>query len=598
MLKKFSVIVVVLVLVIATRIGAVALVGAQPPLFSINCLVTAGKSHDYSVATLISESLAKIGINLEVTYMEPSAMGARLWSDPTCFKTYDEGGWDSMFMHLGHDLAFSSKMFVPWADWSVSYNNEIVTMLEEQALKEPNATKREELFSELWTEAVRNDPSILVLYWPKYGFIHRSGVEIIIQGEPYKYTPNFPAFSNFFFDYYWTPGEGKDTVVYGLVTEPDHWIQWFSSGCRFTAPLVSGLYHCQIDPETGGAIYVPDLATSYDMSADGTVWTFHLRKGVKFHDGVEFMARDVKFSYDVQLDPDISAVMNAGWRDHIESVDIIDNYTVRFHLDEYSYDAIDWFADHHASIYPEHILGDIPVEDLRTHLYNSESPPPTTGPYKLVKWEAGAYAEYEVFGDYFGGIGDNQAKTVILKILKEPVTALAAFEAGEVDALHGRSYFMDLLPEVERLEQDPDIVVDVPVIPNAVTATFQVNHANPMLGNKYVRLAIAHAIPYDQITELISPFFERANYYGAKGASGAPTLEDAPLFEYDLEKARDYLKQAGLPEYPAYIYNSPPSLSAIPLWEWIQYPVISALAGVAVGAVVMQQWVKRKTKSS
>jgi peptide/nickel transport system substrate-binding protein len=315
---------------------------------------------------------------------------------------------------------------------------------------------------------------------------------------------------------------------------------------------------------------------------------------VKWHDGVEFTAKDVIFSYDAMQDPELAGVMTSHAFGKIESWEALDDYTVRFVLKDYDYSAIDWFAEHHGAIYPAHVFEDIPIKDIKSSTYNSESPPPGTGPYKLIEWKPGEYAKYELFEDYYGGVKPNQAKYVILKKIVEPVTALAALEAGEVDALDGRQYFLDLMSEVDRLETEPDIEVTKPTAPAPVTMTMQINCIHPIIQNKYVRLAMAHAIPYDKIMELVKGYAEPANYYGAKGAEGWATLEEVPPFEYDLDKAREYLKMAGYPEYPAYIYDSPPTLADIPSSEWITYPIVGAVAGIILGALGVYLLMRRK----
>jgi peptide/nickel transport system substrate-binding protein len=171
----------------------------------------------------------------------------------------------------------------------------------------------------------------------------------------------------------------------------------------------------------------PDLAISWDATEDLKTWTFHLRSGVKFHNGKPFDAADVAFTFKRILDKDVGSVLRVNFSS-VSSIDVVDPLTVRFNL------SIP-YADLPAAVaaYQAAIVSESAVDTLTTH-------PIGTGPFRFVEYRPGDQLVMERNPDYFVP-GVPTLDRVVIRIIPEFTTAVAALESGAVDAV------FDLPPE-------------------------------------------------------------------------------------------------------------------------------------------------------
>ncbi len=185
---------------------------------------------------------------------------------------------------------------------------------------------------------------------------------------------------------------------------------------------------------TPEAKVIPGLATSWDVSPDGSVYTFHLRRGVTFTDGTPFVARQVATSWQRVLDPKVKG--GRGWPLYpikgakefadgkatgIAGVSVPDDSTVVVTLKEPFAIFPKLLAMPVAAIAPDHIpanFGEAPVG---------------TGPWKLVEWKHDDYLLFAPNTKYWGGAP--KADSLKARIIAEPSTAVAEFESGNVDVL-------------------------------------------------------------------------------------------------------------------------------------------------------------------
>ena len=135
---------------------------------------------------------------------------------------------------------------------------------------------------------------------------------------------------------------------------------------------------------------VPDLAESWEISADGKTYTFNLRRGVKFHDGRPFTSKDVKYSLDKLLDPKRSAY--SAYFSPVDSVEIVDDYTVRVRLSHPYPGLLVYLAPPYVVMLPEHLKD---VNPKSTDFLVG------TGPFKFKKQIPGKVTIYERNPDYF-----------------------------------------------------------------------------------------------------------------------------------------------------------------------------------------------------
>jgi peptide/nickel transport system substrate-binding protein len=171
----------------------------------------------------------------------------------------------------------------------------------------------------------------------------------------------------------------------------------------------------------------PDLAMRWEASADLKTWTFHLRPGVKFHNGKPFDAKDVLFTYKRILDKEVGSVLRVNFS-IVTNIEAVDPLTVRFTL------AVP-YADLPAATagYQAMIVTESTVDRLATH-------PIGTGPFRFVEYKPGDQLVVERNPDYF--LPDVPTlDRAILRIIPEFTTAVTALESGAVDVV------FDLPPE-------------------------------------------------------------------------------------------------------------------------------------------------------
>ena len=265
----------------------------------------------------------------------------------------------------------------------------------------------------------------------------------------------------------------------------------------------------------------PALAESYEIVSD-TEWVFKLRQGVKFHNGQEVKAADVKASLELcKESPQVSQ-----YGDAVESVEVIDDYTVKITTNGPHSGLLTDLSHHGNAILPADLIAS-------GHDFNKE--PIGTGPYKFVAWNKGESIELEANEDYWGEVP--AIKHVIWKIIPEGSSRTMALEAGEVD----------MIIEVEstdlsRLQDNPDIVTVNE--PGTGHNWVMINNEKAPFDNVDFRRAIDAAVDKNAVVQVA------LNGQGSVSDSMLPecfpgvVTDGAPT--YDPEKAKEYLAASGL----------------------------------------------------
>jgi peptide/nickel transport system substrate-binding protein len=175
---------------------------------------------------------------------------------------------------------------------------------------------------------------------------------------------------------------------------------------------------------------IPDAAESWQISPDGLLYTFKLKKNVLFHDGTNVDAAAVKFTIERLMDPATRSSMRS-FLDSVHSVEVLDQHTVQIRL-KYPYA----FMLHMLAAYRMGLVLYSPTATQKYTLEERKAGKPEAvvgcGPFRLVEWVKGTHLVMDRFDKYFEP-GLPLLNRVVIRTIKDPVTQLAAFKAGEVD---------------------------------------------------------------------------------------------------------------------------------------------------------------------
>ncbi len=282
----------------------------------------------------------------------------------------------------------------------------------------------------------------------------------------------------------------------------------------------------------------PALAHSWEISDDGLVYTFHLASGVKFHDGADLDASDVKFSFERAVAEDSQNAQKALF-EPIESIEAVDATTVRITLKRPTGGFL-WSMG----------WGDAVIVDPAS-VENNATNPVGTGPYKFSKWNKGDSVELVRNPDYWG---DQPAlESATFKFISEPTAALAALMAGDIDAFPGYPS-----PEtVPQIQADPRFVVSIGSTEGETILS--TNNKADKFSDVRVRRAVAHAIDRQAIID--GAMFGQGTPIGSHFAPHHPAYVDLTgLYPHDIEKAKALLAEAGYPDgFEATLKLPPPA---------------------------------------
>ncbi len=226
---------------------------------------------------------------------------------------------------------------------------------------------------------------------------------------------------------------------------------------------------------------VPDLAYKWETSKDGLKWRFYLREGVKFHDGIELTAEDVKFTYDLVKVPKYRGYYTQFF-EPVKQVNIVDRYTIEMILSQ-PYAPV--LSGLNVGILPKHIYSG---RNLRDPGVNKQ--PVGTGPFKVLEYSS-SKATLEANRDYFKGrpFLDN----VTFRIFKEQKTLFAKMMDGTVDTI------IDTNPEnVDILKQVTYFKHYKPLRPFYFVLAFQ---HKEIFKDRRVRIALNHAVNKKELLE-------------------------------------------------------------------------------------------------
>lgn len=274
----------------------------------------------------------------------------------------------------------------------------------------------------------------------------------------------------------------------------------------------------------------PGLAESFEISDDGTEYTFKLREDVVFHNGEPFNADSVVLSWERAANADFE--YSYFWTQ--ATVEKIDDYTVKVSTEEPDALFLRIMADSWAMIPPKY------YEEVGEEGWNEH--PIGTGPFMFVEWAKGDHITLEAFPDYWEE-GMPKVQNLVFRPIPESSTRLAAVQTGEVDVVQRLTS-----EEAQSLLGAPD--VKVIRYPAARIYYIAFNNLTTGIGqpteDPLVRQAMNYAVDVDAIIDaLFDGFAKPATGYVASSEMGYGVVDP---FGYDPEKAKELLAEAGYPD--------------------------------------------------
>jgi len=288
---------------------------------------------------------------------------------------------------------------------------------------------------------------------------------------------------------------------------------------RISSQIYNGLVSTD-----GDMNIVPALAKSWEQP-NSTTTIFHLRKGVKFHNGEELKASDIKFTIERMLaSPQTHHIIEA-----VDKVEVVDDYTVKIITKEPFGPLLHHLAHTASAILNEKAVTEA-GDDYGQH-------PVGTGPYEFVKWDSGDKIVLVANEDYF--LGAPKIKNVIFRNIIEGTNRSISLETGEVDIAY------DIEPIDKNQVKDNE---NLKLIEQESLSMDYIgfNFKKAPFDNKLVRQAIAHAIDVDILIDVVldGAGIKANSPIGPKvfGYSKA-----AKAYEYNPELAKKLLTEAGYP---------------------------------------------------
>ena len=318
-----------------------------------------------------------------------------------------------------------------------------------------------------------------------------------------------------------------------------------------SSSALCNLYDTLVFPNAEGGVD-PHVAEEWEVSDDGLTWTFHLKEGIRFHNGSELTASDVAFSMARMLE--IGEGYAYVFLGTVESVDALDDYTVQFNLSKPS----GIFLTSLARLYildAEQVMenaatdgaygewGDYGKDWLLTHDAGS-------GPYMVKEFPLEEYLLMEKNPDWFGEFHENAPDEVRFIATTEPATIRTMMSRQELEITDQwqPNESLEALQEVEEVE--------VAAFPVLTGFYYMVHTKKPPTDDIHFRRAMAWAFDYQAAVDLEWPGTQQMQ--GPVPAITAGHNPDVFVFERDLERAREELAQSPyadqLDQYPVELH--------------------------------------------
>ena len=546
---------------------------AQTPFFKLYLMIPNSQPPRMVWGTLCAQQMSKLGIDVISSFVPWTTITTRRTS--AIGKTHADGGYDAYLERFYYstivptpDTLFHSSQIPPTGRNFYYIEDPVIdkTLEMYSGARDKNShMKYIKDFAKRWYDT---EPMIILFYPedvivtnPKLSGFESSTFQPVFYPHPEDWT---------------IEGAGAEaSAAFAQWPQPTSLVPMYCIG-YFESNIFGQTYNCLLEYDSWkNKQLVPALAEDYTMSEDGKHWVIKLRKGVKWHDGEEFTADDVKFTWDVIMDEAFASPYQATLKEVFGKKDAFKatgKHEVTVDLPKYSI-LFREFVMGAMHIIPKHAYEGIKPEAFRGHVINTwlgEFTVTTpggkkytskgaigTGPWIAMGYDPAKKAYKVVKNPNYWKETKGNVKTFYVVNIQGSDAVLSALKAGEIDT-HDPMYGVESLVstidpkwgKVQRFDsykwQHLCFNLRHPVLGTGVdTPLGKKDPSRAAEAAAYVRKAISLSIPRDQIVQ------EIVNGYGKAGT--VPLPFSAPEYDhemlkpipYNIELAKEYMKKAG-----------------------------------------------------
>ena len=368
--------------------------------------------------------------------------------------------------------------------------------------------------------------------------------------------------------------QNRDRIVIGMQLEPPHLDPTAGAAAAIDEVTYSNLFESLTRIDARGEV-IPGLAERWEVSADGLTYTFHLRGGVKYHDGTAFNSADVKFALD-RARGDGSVNAQKGYFAAIKTVETPDPLTVKVTLSRPDGQFLFNMGSNDAAI--------VAPESAETN----KQRPVGTGPFKFDRWVSGDRVVL-VRNPDFRDPATPKLNEVVFRFISDPAAQLNAVRSGDVDAFPN----LGATESLPILEADKNFVVKVGTTEGETVLAL--NNGRKPFNDVRVRRALAHAVNRQDVID--GAMFGYGTPIGSHFAPHRAGYVDLTgLYPYDPARAKDLLAQAGYPNGFDAVIRLPPPVYARRGGEIIAAQLAEVGVRLRIEPMEWAQWLEQVFK--
>ncbi len=556
-------------------------VRGQDTLFHVTLTVPSTNPSRQAWSEVVQSNMIAAGIDTDRVIQDWGTIYDRILDPPmdVVGKTFDDGGFDMLFIGYAMNTdpdpyaLFHSSQVPPGQNyylWDNEENDRLCKLIKSTL----DDTERIQYVKE-WQQLFKDEsPACTIKYDQEVVCFDPTA----LMGDPFEIM-HFPAWPRVE-EWELNPSTTQTAIVMAQTGPcPEEGLMSWTSTSYYDAAVYGVVFEPLFKTKDLETLeIIPALATSYSVTDDGKTWTVNLRQGVKWHDGVDFTAEDVKFTFASAMDPDLASNFGTFVGEVIgspDNIEIVDDYTVIFHLPEpYAYMTSTFLAEGYGYIVPKHVLENVPLSEWDSHPFDTAVGsyeangqtwygPIGTGPYWYAGYDPSTFSNFLTRNDDYWNAqalwdaGLFEIEQYVVVEIGGSDAAITALKTGEVDVLDSQYSLQEKLDSIEEpwgdwIQYDAFGVQELgfnnrhPIFGTGVdTPLGQQDPNRAAEAARYVRQAISHLIPRQQIID------EILAGYGVPGVTTglAPLTDgfdpDVTPYPFDIEMAKSLLAAAG-----------------------------------------------------